>query len=109
MPPQRRFVATGRIYALICPPGKRYGMGEEAPAPPEWRQDMNKFVATLCVISWAGFWVFGYIALTTGVQNSGQLTVAVVLAAAGLFTGVFTYLRIARATDPARWNHVPQV
>lgn len=69
---------------------------------------MNKFIATLCVISWSGFWAFGYIALTAGVTNTAQLTVALLLAAAGLFTGVFTYLRIARATDPERWNHAPQ-
>lgn len=69
---------------------------------------MNKFIATLCVISWSGFWAFGYLALAAGIGDARQLTVAVILAAAGLFTGVFTYLKIARATDPSRWNQAPQ-
>lgn len=69
---------------------------------------MNKVIATICVISWSGFWAFGYLALTAGVENSGQLAVALLLAAAGLFTGIFTYLKIARSTDPQRWRHVPQ-
>lgn len=69
---------------------------------------MTKFIATLCVISWSGFWAFGYLALSAGIESPGQLTIAVILAALGLFTGVFTYLKIARATDPARWNHVRQ-
>lgn len=69
---------------------------------------MNKVIATICVISWSGFWAFGYLALTAGVENSGQLVVALVLAAAGLFTGIFTYLKIARSTDPQRWRHVRQ-
>ncbi|WP_225029734.1 hypothetical protein [Xinfangfangia pollutisoli] len=69
---------------------------------------MNKFIATLCVISWSGFWAFGYLALSAGVQDSGQMVMAIVLAAAGLFTGIFTYLKIARDQDPQRWNHVRQ-
>ena len=69
---------------------------------------MNKAIATICVISWSGFWAFGYLALGAGIDNSGQLVTALLLAAAGLFTGIFTYLRIARTTDPQRWRHVRQ-
>lgn len=69
---------------------------------------MRKLVAILCVISWSGFWAFGYLALSSGVGDTGQVTIALILAALGLFTGVFTYLRLARATDPGRWQHVRQ-
>ncbi|MFZ1470006.1 MAG: hypothetical protein WAT09_13665 [Paracoccaceae bacterium] len=69
---------------------------------------MSKLVATLCVISWSGFWAFGYIAVTAEMISDQQLTVAVILAAFGLFTGIFSYLRLARATDPGRWQHVRQ-
>ena len=65
---------------------------------------MKKLVAILCVISWSGFWAFGYLALSAGVTVGPELTVAVTLAALGLFTGVFTYLKIARAADPGRWQ-----
>jgi len=65
---------------------------------------MKKLVATLCVISWSGFWAFGYLALCAGVTVGPDLTVAVALAALGLITGVFTYLKIARSADPDRWQ-----
>lgn len=69
---------------------------------------MKKLVAIACVISWSGFWAFGYLALSAGVENNGQLVTAAILAAVGLFSGVFTYVRLARETDPARWQHVRQ-
>ena len=67
---------------------------------------MNKLVAIACVISWSGFWAFGYLALTAGVTVGPQLTTAIILAALGLFTGVFTYIKIARSADPKRWQRV---
>jgi hypothetical protein len=57
---------------------------------------MNKLIAIVCVISWSGFWAFGYLALSAGAQDSDQILVATILAAAGFLTGVFTYLRLAR-------------
>ena len=65
---------------------------------------MKKLVAIACVISWSGFWAFGYLALTAGVTVGPQLATAIILAALGLFTGVFTYLKIARSADPRRWQ-----
>ena len=65
---------------------------------------MKKLIAISCVISWSGFWAFGYIALTAGVTVGPQLTTAIILAALGLLTGIFTYLKIARAADPERWQ-----
>ena len=67
---------------------------------------MQKLIAITCVISWAGFWAFGYLALSAGVEDSAHITTAMILAAAGLFTGVFTYLKLARRSDPARWTRV---
>ena len=67
---------------------------------------MNKLIAITCVISWAGFWAFGYLALSAGVEDSAQITTAMMLAAAGLFTGIFTYLKLARGSDPGRGGQV---
>lgn len=61
-----------------------------------WEELMSKLVAIVCVISWSGFWAFGYLALSAGVEDSGQMAVAALLAAAGLFTGMVTWLRLAR-------------
>ena len=69
---------------------------------------MKKLIAILCVVSWSGFWAFGYLALTAGIESDRQLTIAVILAALGLFTGLFTYLRLARISDPGRWKQVRQ-
>ena len=44
---------------------------------------MSKLIAILNVIAWSGFWAFGYLALTTKPADSGQMTMAAVLAAAG--------------------------
>lgn len=68
---------------------------------------MNKFVALLCVISWSGFWAFGYLALTADIQNQGQIVVAIVLAALGFLTGTFAYLRLSRGQpmDYTRVDH----
>jgi hypothetical protein len=67
---------------------------------------MKKLVAIACVVSWSGFWAFGYLALSVGVQNSGQLVTAAVLAALGLFSGVFTYVKLARDNDGGHWQRV---
>lgn len=67
---------------------------------------MQKLIAILCVISWAGFWAFGYLALSAGIEDSAQITTAIILAALGLFTGMFTYLKLARSSDPAQGSRV---
>lgn len=56
---------------------------------------MNKLVAIACVVSWSGFWAFGYLALSADIQDETQITVAAVLAAVGFLTGIFTYLRLS--------------
>lgn len=57
---------------------------------------MNKVIALVCVVSWAGFWSFGYLALSANSADSHQMTVAALLAAVGFLTGTFTYMALAR-------------
>lgn len=60
---------------------------------------MPKLIAILNVIAWSGFWAFGYLALTGEGYSPMQITIAAILAAAGLFTGVLTYLRLVRISE----------
>ena len=57
---------------------------------------MNKLIALVCVISWSGFWAFGYLALSADFSNTSQLTVATILAAVGFLTGTFAYIALGR-------------
>jgi hypothetical protein len=57
---------------------------------------MNKIIALICVISWSGFWAFGYLALSASTTDTRQLTIATVLAAVGFLTGIITYIALAR-------------
>lgn len=57
---------------------------------------MNKLVALACVVSWSGFWAFGYLALSADIQDQSQIMVAGVLAALGFLTGVFAYIKLSR-------------
>ncbi|KAF0175547.1 MAG: hypothetical protein FD162_518 [Rhodobacteraceae bacterium] len=56
---------------------------------------MNKLIALICVISWSGFWAFGYLALSA-TADSQQLTVATILAAVGFLSGTFAYIALGR-------------
>ncbi|WP_151720619.1 hypothetical protein [Gemmobacter serpentinus] len=60
---------------------------------------MNKLIALICVISWSGFWAFGYLALSAGSAETGQMVVAVVLAATGFLTGMIAWLKLAQSPD----------
>lgn len=68
---------------------------------------MNKLVAILCVVSWSGFWAFGYLALSAETYQQGQIIVAAVLATIGLLTGVFAYLRLS-SEKPMEYRRVEQ-
>ena len=57
---------------------------------------MTKLVALICVISWAGFWAFGYLALSADLSDSRQVTVAALLAAMGFLSGTFAYIALGR-------------
>ncbi|EEX09117.1 conserved hypothetical protein [Ruegeria lacuscaerulensis ITI-1157] len=60
---------------------------------------MTKLIAIINIIAWAGFWAFGYIALTSDDLTDGQLTIAAILAFAGLIMGILAYLKLVRASE----------
>lgn len=60
---------------------------------------MTKLVAILNVIAWSGFWAFGYLALTSGVDQSGQMVTAAILAALGAGVGLAAYFWLIRHTE----------
>ena len=57
---------------------------------------MQKLVAILNVISWAGFWAFGFLALTANQPDSNHTLIAILLAAAGMLAGSWAYLTISK-------------
>ncbi|MDQ2090657.1 hypothetical protein [Marimonas arenosa] len=70
---------------------------------------MNKLIAILNVIAWAGFWAFGYIALTTEVSNTSQMLTAAVLAAAGGALGMWAYLKLVRISEASGYAKAPKM
>lgn len=57
---------------------------------------MKQLIALINVISWSGFWAFGYIALTASELTQTQVLTASALAGLGFLTGVAAYLRLSR-------------
>lgn len=57
---------------------------------------MRKLIAVACVVSWSGFWAFGYLALSARIEDPQQMVIAGLLAFAGFLTGMFTYMRLSR-------------
>ncbi|WP_298851250.1 hypothetical protein [uncultured Ruegeria sp.] len=60
---------------------------------------MTKLISIINVIAWAGFWAFGYLALTAEGLTEGQLVIAAILAFAGLVTGIVAYMKLVRVTE----------
>ena len=60
---------------------------------------MQKLIAIINVVAWAGFWAFGYIAITSDDLSDSQLVVAAILAFAGLVTGVLAYMKLVRNSE----------
>lgn len=60
---------------------------------------MAKLIAILNVVAWSGFWAFGYLALSAGERQSGQMVTAVILAAIGAGLGLFAYIWLVRYTE----------
>lgn len=63
-----------------------------------------KFTAVLNVIAWAGFWAFGYLALTADPANGHQVLIAGALAALGGGIGMVTFLRCSRHCDATGYS-----
>lgn len=72
---------------------------------------MSKLIAILNVVAWAGFWAFGYIALTS-TAGDASLTIAVFLAALGAGVGILAWLWLVRHSEATgyakRPNQVPR-
>ena len=60
---------------------------------------MMKLIAIINVIAWSGFWAFGYLAISASGFSEAQIVTSALLAAAGLFTGIIAYLRLAHAAE----------
>lgn len=67
---------------------------------------MRKLIAVLNVVAWAGFWAFGYLALSADIETgSGQVVMAALLAALGGGLGLwawFTLIRLGGETGQPR-------
>jgi len=60
---------------------------------------VTKLIAIINVVAWSGFWAFGYIAITAEGLTDSQLTIAALLAFAGLVSGVLAYMKLVRASE----------
>ena len=68
---------------------------------------MQKLIAIANVIAWSGFWAFGYLAFTAGVDNTGQMVTAAILAAIGGGTGMMAYLWLIRHSEQTGYAKKP--
>ena len=69
---------------------------------------MAKLIAILNVVAWAGFWAFGYLALTAGGESTGQLMTALILAALGAGAGIWAYLWLVRHSEATGYAKRPR-
>ncbi|WP_372605591.1 hypothetical protein [Actibacterium sp.] len=69
---------------------------------------MTKLIAIINVVAWAGFWAFGYLALSADIQNTGQMITAVVLAALGAGLGLWAYIRLVRHSESSGYAPPPK-
>ena len=69
---------------------------------------MPKLFAILNVIAWAGFWAFGYIALTSDTAQTGQMVTAALLACVGAGIGIFAYLKLVRHSEATGYSRAPK-
>ena len=68
---------------------------------------MQKLIAIVNVIAWAGFWSFGYLALSANVENTGQMVIAIILAALGGGTGMLAYFWLVRHSEKTGYAKRP--
>ncbi|MEZ5733143.1 MAG: hypothetical protein R3D97_12555 [Paracoccaceae bacterium] len=66
---------------------------------------MAKLIAILNVIAWAGFWAFGYLALTA--DSDAQMTTAVVLAFVGGGLGLLAWFWLVRHSEATGYAKRP--
>ncbi len=68
---------------------------------------MTKIIAIANVVAWSGFWAFGYLALTAGVENTGQMVTAAILAALGGGIGMLAYFWLIRHSEETGYAKRP--
>jgi len=68
---------------------------------------VKKIIAVTNVIAWAGFWAFGYLALSADWTNTAQVTTALVLATLGGGLGLWAYLRLVRFSEDSGYAPRP--
>jgi hypothetical protein len=68
---------------------------------------LKKFIAITNVVAWAGFWAFGYIALSADWGNTGHVITAMVLAVVGGGVGLWAYLKLVRFSEESGYAPTP--
>ena len=66
---------------------------------------MKQLIAIANVVAWAGFWAFGYLALTA--EADGQMVIAALLAAIGGGVGMLAYLWLVRHSEATGYARAP--
>ena len=69
---------------------------------------MSKLIALLNVVAWAGFWAFGYLALTADPADGAHMVTAAVLACLGAGVGVFAYFWLIRHSEATGYSKRPR-
>lgn len=69
---------------------------------------MSKLIAILNVIAWAGFWGFGYLALTARPEQAGEMVTAAILAFAGAIVGIAAWLWLVRHSEATGYARAPR-
>ncbi|RUS60153.1 hypothetical protein EGN72_10125 [Pseudorhodobacter sp. E13] len=69
---------------------------------------VQKIIAVTNVVAWAGFWAFGYLALSADWTNTAQTVTALILAALGGGLGLWAYLRLVRYSEESGYAPAPK-
>lgn len=65
--------------------------------------------ATACVIGWSAFWVFGFLALSSGFDfDDASVLIEIVVAAMGFGVGMWAYLRLCADSPSLARGRVPE-
>ncbi|MGH1424906.1 MAG: hypothetical protein ACRBBU_09270 [Pseudooceanicola sp.] len=69
---------------------------------------MQKLIAIVNVVAWSGFWAFGYLALSADIADSGQMVMAIILAALGAGLGLWAYFKLVRYSEISGYAKAPR-